>query len=266
MDKNWYLYCQRLLASLHTLTNNLKDLEQVHPITSGLVVSSCFSLLTAFACYLLDVALWIVQKFAWKFFYLVDIALWIIQESAWTFFYLLDMVLWTIQNISWIMFYLFYPGALVMIGIYFAYKMFPHTSAQWFGKPDRMSMEERAKQRPGLFIAQLVASIVTGQLFNVFVFSPFLKLMTSMFTYDSVVLMTVLTLAYGIYRQFFVTSKEIRNDGSNVNICVVCLANERTILLKPCKHFCMCTECAMQLTLCPMCNARITERERIYST
>ena len=246
MAKNWYLYCQP-----YTWTKRLKNLEQSHPVTSVLVQLSCLSLLTAFACYLLGMTLWIIQKLAWISFYL-DIALWIIQEFA------------------WIIFYQLYPGAFVMIGIYFAYKIFPHTSAQWFGKPDRISMEERVKQRPGRLIAQLITSVVAGQLLNVFVFSPFLKLMTSKLTNDPVVLMIVLTLftgtlAYGINRQFFL-KKGTRNDGPNVNTCAVCLANERTILLKPCKHFCMCAECAVQLTFCPVCNTRTTKRERIYST
>ncbi len=46
--------------------------------------------------------------------------------------------------------------------------------------------------------------------------------------------------------------------------CVVCLGNEREILLKPCKHFCLCVSCLSQLKRCPVCNQTISTSEKIF--
>lgn len=46
--------------------------------------------------------------------------------------------------------------------------------------------------------------------------------------------------------------------------CAVCLATRRTIVFKGCRHCCTCKDCADQLYNCPVCNARITGRERVY--
>lgn len=46
--------------------------------------------------------------------------------------------------------------------------------------------------------------------------------------------------------------------------CAVCMVTRRTIVFKGCRHCCTCKDCADQLWNCPVCNARITGRERVY--
>ena len=47
-------------------------------------------------------------------------------------------------------------------------------------------------------------------------------------------------------------------------LCVVCLANPRTVVFKPCTHLVMCTDCSEDTEgqTCPICRATITERVR----
>ena len=44
---------------------------------------------------------------------------------------------------------------------------------------------------------------------------------------------------------------------TDLSICVVCLADERTHILIPCGHMCLCEGCAtgLQWSTCPMCRA-----------
>jgi len=46
--------------------------------------------------------------------------------------------------------------------------------------------------------------------------------------------------------------------------CVVCLAADRNILFRPCRHLCCCGECGRQLATCPVCNKPVEEREQIF--
>lgn len=46
-------------------------------------------------------------------------------------------------------------------------------------------------------------------------------------------------------------------------LCVVCLTNEREIILLPCGHVCICKTCSgsMQTKLCPICRKTIESRK-----
>lgn len=48
--------------------------------------------------------------------------------------------------------------------------------------------------------------------------------------------------------------------------CVICLDKGKDILLKPCRHFCVCSDCAFALVVCPVCRKPIEDREKIYDT
>ena len=48
------------------------------------------------------------------------------------------------------------------------------------------------------------------------------------------------------------------------HLCVVCLEKKREVLLKPCKHYCLCRSCLPKLHCCPICNQRISSSEKIY--
>lgn len=49
--------------------------------------------------------------------------------------------------------------------------------------------------------------------------------------------------------------------------CVVCQVQNKTVLLMPCRHLCVCKDCSKNhhLILCPLCRERITERIDVYS-
>ena len=51
-------------------------------------------------------------------------------------------------------------------------------------------------------------------------------------------------------------------------LCVICCTNEKAIMLRPCKHVCLCTECSNSIHQlngkCPMCRKEFTEAERVY--
>jgi len=50
---------------------------------------------------------------------------------------------------------------------------------------------------------------------------------------------------------------------SERNLCVICQDAQKTILLRPCNHLCLCGNCASNVTAvrrCPLCNTTITER------
>lgn len=63
-----------------------------------------------------------------------------------------------------------------------------------------------------------------------------------------------------------------RNNGLNRIECIVCLENQRNIILIPCKHLVMCSECYDKYTLhlymhhakCPVCRTRIENMEKVY--
>ena len=48
------------------------------------------------------------------------------------------------------------------------------------------------------------------------------------------------------------------------NLCVVCLDNRRELLLKPCNHYCLCTDCMPTLRKCPVCTQAIRSTEKIF--
>lgn len=51
-----------------------------------------------------------------------------------------------------------------------------------------------------------------------------------------------------------------------VPTCVVCLTNERTILVTPCNHLCLCTTCSSHTSLhaCPLCRTEIGSRITVF--
>jgi hypothetical protein len=49
--------------------------------------------------------------------------------------------------------------------------------------------------------------------------------------------------------------------------CSVCLENKKNVLFQPCRHICLCVDCARSLhekPECPMCRARITGAEVVF--
>lgn len=47
--------------------------------------------------------------------------------------------------------------------------------------------------------------------------------------------------------------------------CIVCMENPREIILLPCKHVCLCEDCAEKISrMCPVCNKRIEGKRAVY--
>lgn len=53
---------------------------------------------------------------------------------------------------------------------------------------------------------------------------------------------------------------------SATSTCVVCMANQRRALCKPCNHALMCVECSQKVTHCPTCRMFVSSYEWIYLT
>ena len=46
--------------------------------------------------------------------------------------------------------------------------------------------------------------------------------------------------------------------------CVVCMNAQRTTMLRPCGHVCVCSECAEAVSTCPLCRQSIADRIRAF--
>jgi hypothetical protein len=48
--------------------------------------------------------------------------------------------------------------------------------------------------------------------------------------------------------------------------CVVCLSDERSVVLMPCRHLCCCADCASVLEACPLCRTRVGWRLDVFDS
>jgi len=61
------------------------------------------------------------------------------------------------------------------------------------------------------------------------------------------------------------SKKKKQEEETNSNIlCCVCLVKTRTVLLMPCKHLCLCSECSPKISTCPQCRSTPTTRLEVY--
>lgn len=47
--------------------------------------------------------------------------------------------------------------------------------------------------------------------------------------------------------------------------CAVCLERQKTVLLRPCNHMCLCETCSDSVRECPLCRQAIIERIRVHA-
>jgi hypothetical protein len=57
------------------------------------------------------------------------------------------------------------------------------------------------------------------------------------------------------------TSHSANNNEDEERLCVICLVNDRDTTVLPCRHMCMCHECAQELrkqtSKCPICRKEV---------
>ncbi|KPA77622.1 unspecified product [Leptomonas pyrrhocoris] len=59
------------------------------------------------------------------------------------------------------------------------------------------------------------------------------------------------------------TDRKSATDDIIANSCLVCYGKKDTVLI-PCGHYCLCVSCAVNITECPLCRAKIMLRQRIF--
>jgi len=48
-------------------------------------------------------------------------------------------------------------------------------------------------------------------------------------------------------------------------LCKICMEKEKNVLLLPCRHFICCSECVSSIATCPLCRAKITQKENAFN-
>ena len=189
-----------------------------------------------------------------------------------------------IQMLSWIMFFLnitarhifslLYPAALVALIIVWCVNVL---------RIRNMNRLEIPRNYPLIaLVLRLVLCIIAGQL-TLLSLPPIINFFAMPFASAPTLLFTIVfsmgMTSYGLYLVLLKTiprrvdrqprpMDDFAREGLDTgdNVCIVCLVNEKTHLIKPCNHFCVCEECIRQLNECPLCKRPINMYERIYST
>ena len=62
--------------------------------------------------------------------------------------------------------------------------------------------------------------------------------------------------------------QDVPQTGDDDRLCVVCFVKDKAIMLRPCNHVCLCTECGKNIPalnyMCPICRKDIANTERVY--
>ncbi|XP_044269061.1 uncharacterized protein LOC123014175 [Tribolium madens] len=76
------------------------------------------------------------------------------------------------------------------------------------------------------------------------------------------------TLRYSS-KQIIECKPSTNNDEKNEGYCVVCQDNSKCVLVLPCRHLCLCDDCAPRLMRysgqCPICRKRIRSSMKVYT-
>jgi len=55
-----------------------------------------------------------------------------------------------------------------------------------------------------------------------------------------------------------------KSTSDNEKLCVICIVNQKNTVLLPCKHLCVCKDCADRVSACPMCTIKIDDRMKVF--
>lgn len=186
---------------------------------------------------------------------------------------------YVIQLLSWIMYFLdivarvmfgwLYPAALVSITVVWFLRIFSINTTR-FNMIPRYPIVAK--------VMRMILCISAGQLtleclprVVSFLAVPFGSSPTLLLT----IIFSVGVIGYSLYlllspdailRDRVARNNNLDTDPVDANLCVVCLVNPKTHLIKPCNHFCVCADCIHQLNDCPLCKRPMNIHERIYST
>lgn len=62
-----------------------------------------------------------------------------------------------------------------------------------------------------------------------------------------------------VNNQVLVHEKQNLEQEDTLHKCIVCYENQAAVVFIPCGHFNTCGHCAIQMTSCPTCRAKITD-------
>ena len=115
-----------------------------------------------------------------------------------------------------------------------------------------------------LLIIKLLLAVLFGQVL-VHALPHSMKIVVPFLANPLLILMilsVVVLLFYGLHR--FVRTFGI--EPAPDNICAVCLVNPKAVVIKPCRHYALCTDCVAVVEECPVCKVPMQSYERIYAT
>ena len=56
----------------------------------------------------------------------------------------------------------------------------------------------------------------------------------------------------------------INKDVSDIELCSVCIDKRKNIMFTPCNHVCVCEECSIKVSSCPICRGDIEKKTKVY--
>jgi len=59
--------------------------------------------------------------------------------------------------------------------------------------------------------------------------------------------------------------KEMLRRLTEKDICKICCENKIEVVLVPCGHFALCSQCSSKVKKCPLCRVRIDKKMKVYS-
>src|SRR5690606_39011001 len=75
-----------------------------------------------------------------------------------------------------------------------------------------------------------------------------------------------LSLAAVTKRKEYIINHELQNQ-TEQRLCVVCVERDKSVVLLPCRHMCLCEVCSNYSTMvaCPLCRKSIVHRISVFS-